>query len=129
MTDAIIRPAEERDIPAMAVLRSYHWETAAFWETRVEHYLFGGHSPQQAQPEHAAFVAEEDSSVAGFVAGHLTRRYQCDGELQWINVAPDYRGRGIAGSLLMAMARWFAQQNARRVCVDVVPEPALDGLG
>lgn len=124
MTDSDIRPAEERDIPAMAVLRSYHWETAAFWEPRVELYLFGGHSPQQARPERAAFVAEEDAIVVGFVASHLTRRYQCDGELQWINVAPDYRGRGIAGSLLVVMAQWFAQQNARRICVDVVPENA-----
>jgi ribosomal protein S18 acetylase RimI-like enzyme len=118
----MIRPAEPRDIPAMAVLRSYHWETAAFWEPRVEQYLFGSHSPQHARPERAAFVAEEGGCVAGFVAGHLTRRYQCDGELQWINVAPDYRGRGIAGSLLVAMAKWFGEQNARRICVDVVPE-------
>jgi RimJ/RimL family protein N-acetyltransferase len=118
----VIRPAEPRDIPAMAVLRSHHWETPAFWEPRVEHYLFGSHSPQQALSGRAAFVAEEGESVTGFVAGHLTRRYQCDGELQWINVAPDYRGRGIAGALLVAMAHWFAQQNARRICVDVVPE-------
>jgi GNAT superfamily N-acetyltransferase len=117
-----IRPAEPRDIPAMAVLRSHHWETPAFWEPRVENYLFGSHSPQQALPQRAAFIAKQDGIVAGFVAGHLTRRYKCDGELEWINVAPDYRGRGIAGSLLIAMAQWFKQQNARRICVDVVPE-------
>jgi ribosomal protein S18 acetylase RimI-like enzyme len=118
----MIRPAEPRDIPAMAVLRSYHWETAAFWEPRVENYLFGSHSPQKALPERAAFVAEQDSNVVGFVAGHLTSRHQCEGELQWINVAPDYRGRGIAGALLVVMAEWFSLQNARRICVDVVPE-------
>ncbi len=59
----VIRPAERRDIPVMAVLRSYHWETAAFWEPRVEQYLFGGHSPQQALSGRAAFVAEEGESV------------------------------------------------------------------
>jgi len=118
----MIRPAEPRDIPAMAVLRSHHWETPAYWEPRVENYLFGRQSPQLALAERAMFVAEQDSDVIGFVAGHLTRRYQCDGELEWINVAPDHRGRGIAGSLLMAMAQWFTQKNARRVCVDVVPE-------
>ena len=74
------------------------------------------------RPERAAFVAEVGENVVGFVAGHLTNRYQCEGELQWINVAPDQRGRGIAGSLLVAMAGWFKQQNARRICVDVVPE-------
>src|SRR5258708_14658169 len=119
------RPAETRDIPAMAVLRSYHWGTAAYWEPRVENYLFGNHSPQQALPQRTAFVVEEDTVVVGFVAGHLTRRYQCDGELEWINVAPDHRGRGIAGSLLVAMANWFKQQKARRVCVDVLPENTL----
>ncbi len=105
----------------MAVLRSHHSETAGYWEPRVGHYLAGLHSPQQAKPDRAAFVAEEGAQVVGFVAGHLTSRNQCDGELQWINVAPDRRGQGIARQLLFSMATWFVGQNAHRICVDVDP--------
>ena len=72
------------------------------------------------------FVAVVDGAVAGFVAGHRTTRHNCQGELEWINVARQQRGRGIAVRLLATMARWFVEQQALRVCVDVVPqnEPA-----
>jgi ribosomal protein S18 acetylase RimI-like enzyme len=52
---------------------------------------------------------------------HLTRRYECDGELQWINVVPAYRGQGIAADLLAKAAGWFAVMKASRICVDVDP--------
>ncbi|MEP6951840.1 MAG: GNAT family N-acetyltransferase, partial [Ginsengibacter sp.] len=42
------------------------------------------------------YIASEAGAVAGFIAGHLTRRYGCDGELQWINVAPEHRRSGTA---------------------------------
>ena len=62
--------------------------------------------------------------MAGFVAGHLTTRYACDGELQWINVTPESRGIGMASELLRWMARWFVDQEAFRICVDVEPDNA-----
>jgi ribosomal protein S18 acetylase RimI-like enzyme len=55
------------------------------------------------------------------IAGHLTRRYACDGELQWIYVIPKRRGSGIASELLRLLAAWFAEQKASRICVDVDP--------
>ena len=67
------------------------------------------------------YVAVEDNTLVGFIAGHLTRRYGCDGELQWINVAPASRGSGVASKLLELLAEWFAEQNAFSICVNVDP--------
>jgi len=59
------------------------------------------------------------------VAGHLTRRHGCDGELQWINVIPERRGSGIASELLRLLAGWFVEQKAFRICVNVDPSNAV----
>jgi GNAT superfamily N-acetyltransferase len=115
----VFRPTEDRDIAAMAMIRASDWETEAFWKIRMGLYLSGMHSPQQALPARAAFVAEDDGIVVGLVAGHRTRRYGCDGELQWINVDEKRRGKGIAGALIKTIAAWFAEQKAFRVCVNV----------
>lgn len=117
----VIRQAEETDVAAMAAIRAREWETQAYWEARIGGYLSGQRSPQQALPARAAFVAVDGGVVAGFVAGHRTRRYGCDGELEWINVVEESRGKGIAGALLAAMAGWFAAEQLLRVCVDVEP--------
>ena len=69
-------------------------------------------------------VAEQDEEVIGFIAGHLTRRFHCDGELQWINVSSAQRRQGVATQLLRELADWFASNNAHRVCVDVQPRNA-----
>lgn len=87
-------------------------------------YLGGTHHPQQARAPRAAFLAEDGRVAVGFIAGHLTQRFGCDAELQWIFVAPEYRGGEVAGRLLRRLARWFVAQGARRVCVNVAPEDA-----
>jgi|ERR1700733_5636342 len=114
-----VRRVEEADIVSMAAIRAQEWETEAFWKGRIERYLRGEHSPQKALPARTAFVAVDNGAVLGFVSGHRTSRYGCDGELQWINVAREYRGCGIAGTLLETIAHWFVQQQALRVCVNV----------
>lgn len=57
----------------------------------------------------------------GLIAGHLTRRFGCDGELEWISIRQEYRRRGIASELLRRLAEWFAARGALRVYVDVDP--------
>ncbi len=119
-----VRPMVSADVNAAAELRSQTWETVEFWRSRIPLYLSGEHSPRHALPPRAAFVAVDNGSIVGFIAGHLTRRYGCDGELQWIDVDRDHRGRGIAGELLKAMAGWFVAHSALRICVDVDPQNA-----
>jgi ribosomal protein S18 acetylase RimI-like enzyme len=66
-------------------------------------------------------VAVKESAITAFAAGHLTTRHGCDGELQWINVVPAFRGTGVGSALLRVLARWFVEQEAFRICVDVDP--------
>jgi GNAT superfamily N-acetyltransferase len=109
----------------MAAIRARVWETEAYWLRRIGGYLSGEISPGQALPARAVFVAEDNGAVVGFVAGHRTQRHKCKGELEWIDVISECRGRGIAGRLLNTIADWFVSQNALRVCVDVAPQNAI----
>jgi ribosomal protein S18 acetylase RimI-like enzyme len=105
----------------MARIRAEEWETTEYWVARIAGYLGGTPDPRNSLSARQAFVATVDDEVVGFVAGHLTHRYGCTGELEWINVAGTYRGCGIASELLRAIAEWFVQANATNVCVDVDP--------
>ena len=87
-------------------------------------YLEGRHHPQHALAPRVIYVALENGSVVGYVAGHLTRRYGCDGELQWIYVAAEHRRRRVGSELVRLLASWFANQKALRICVNVAPANA-----
>ena len=87
-------------------------------------YLAGEHHPQQALLARAMWMASDGRSPIGYVAGHLTRRFGCDGELQWIYVVPPYRRTQIGSKLLGFLAEWFLEHEARRICVDVGDDEA-----
>ncbi|HEX4962292.1 MAG TPA: GNAT family N-acetyltransferase [Thermoanaerobaculia bacterium] len=116
------RPANELDINAMAELRASEWGSVPYWQARIHGYWAGEIDPTQALKPRALFVAMDGDDLAGFIAGHLTRRYRCDGELQWINVAKEQRRKGVASELLLLLAAWFGQHLAKRVCIDVDPD-------
>ena len=82
-------------------------------------YLEGRHHPHLALEPRTVWVAESGEEVIGYVGGHLTRRFDCDGELQYLYVAPPYRRRGVAVTLVRHLARWFLEQHAHRICVNV----------
>ena len=117
----LYRQAQPTDIPAMAEVRAADWGTEEYWRERILQYLTQKQHPRQALKPRVAFVCVDGECLAGLVAGHLTRRFACDGELEWISVRAEYRGRGIASELLCRMAEWFVAHDARRVCVDVEP--------
>ena len=121
MPTVLYRQADKTDIPAMARIRAAEWGEEEYWSTRISRYLNCELHPQQALMPRVIYVAWEGDSLVGMIAGHLTRRYSCDGELEWINVIPERRGSGIALELLRRLAAWFAEQKASRVCVDVDP--------
>jgi ribosomal protein S18 acetylase RimI-like enzyme len=115
------RQADKSDIPAMARIRAGEWGTEEYWRVRISRYLDRELHPQQALMPRVIYFALEGDSLVGFIAGHLTRRYACDGELEWINVIPERRGSAVASELLRLLAAWFAKQKASRICVDVDP--------
>jgi GNAT superfamily N-acetyltransferase len=114
----IYRPAFSVDVPAMAASRNGDPANGPADE-RMAAYLEGRHHPQQALAPRVAFVAMDEDRVAGYIAGHLTRRYDCDGEVQYLYVGPSYRRRGIATALLRMLACWFLEERALTVCVNV----------
>jgi ribosomal protein S18 acetylase RimI-like enzyme len=115
------RQAEIADVSGMARIRALGWGEPEYWQNRLVNYLFGEQNPREALSPRIAYVAAEENAVAGFIAGHLTRRYSFDGELQWISVLPERRGSGVASELLRLLATWFADQGALKICVDVEP--------
>jgi GNAT superfamily N-acetyltransferase len=112
------RLATVDDIPSMARLRSLGWGDIEYWIPRITAYMNGTNNPQKALPPRVLYVAVDDDKIIGLIAGHLTTRLDCEGELEWIDVDTEYRRKGIASELVKILAKWFAENNARKVCVD-----------
>jgi len=119
----LYRQAELEDVPRVAHLPR-EGEAGGDSEERMRRYLAGEHHPQQALPPRIMWIALDDEAPIGYTAGHLTRRFGCEGELQWIYVVAAYRRQRIASQLLRLLALWFVEQGARRVCVDVGADDA-----
>jgi Acetyltransferases len=120
----LYREAGEADLDQLARIRARDWGSEQYWCERIQGYMKGTLNPQQSLAPRVVLVALQDSRMVGFIAGHLTWRYDCDGEVEWINVIPEERRTGVAGELLRLLASWFAGQQAKRICVDVDPENA-----
>jgi GNAT superfamily N-acetyltransferase len=112
-----VQIGSSRGYSALAVIRAAEWETEAYWIRRIAEYL-----PNEGAQDRTILIAEDRSTLVGFVAGHRTRRFGCDGELQWINVGRESRGRGIGAMLVREIGSWFAEQGACCICVDVEPD-------
>ena len=112
-----ILPATDSDIPDLASLRG----GGNRLEQTMLGYLHGTYSPGFAEKDRAVFVARLSGEFAGYVAGHRTTRFGCDGELQWLNVAEKHRGIGVADALIQKILDWFRSKEINRVCVNVDP--------
>lgn len=120
MTFRVATPA---DVPAMEGCRLGDVDAGeADW--RMAAYLDGRHHPGQARKPRTGVLALDDDRVVGYIAGHLTRRYRCDGELQYLYVAPSHRRSGVARALVRKLADWFASQGAKKVCVNAADDSA-----
>ena len=112
-----IRQASVADVPAMASVRTPD-EEAGPADSRMAAYLEGRHHPQQALAPRVAFLAEHGDDVVGYIAGHLTERHGCHGEVQYLYVAQDARRMGVGSELLECLAGWFIEHNATKLCVN-----------
>lgn len=112
------RTAVISDIHALAEIRAANSYDYAYWYERIEQYFQGVKSPQFAHDSRAIFVATYEDKIVSFVAGHLSSRFNCEGELQWIDTLEPYRDMGIASKLIKLMAGWFSYHHANKICVD-----------
>lgn len=113
------RQAQRADIPHMAAIWAIEKGEGGTSEQRMTAYFDGLHHPQHALAPRVIYVAHEGEAMIGYIAGHLTRRFACDGELEWLYVLPERRRSGVASGLMPCLAAWFRLQNASRVCVNV----------
>jgi len=145
-SDFLYQEATSADVPAMARCRASDPDAGPADE-RMARYLDGHHHPQQALPPRTAFIAVSRGEVVGYIAGHATTRLlppsgsesegseskgsesrdsgtadsdpnACEGEVQYLYVAPGARRRGVASQLLRLLGKWFDDRGIRRVCVN-----------
>ncbi len=112
------RIATPSDVPSLARLRAEGWGEAEYWIPRITGYMKCEHHPQKALMPRVVFVAVKGDVIIGFIAGHLTRRLECEGELEWIDVTSSHKRKGIASQLVRILATWFVEQGAKKICVD-----------
>jgi GNAT superfamily N-acetyltransferase len=112
------RLAELADVEKLAHIRAAEWGTLPYWRTRISGYMTGDLSPKQALGARTVVAAVRAEAIVGFAAAHLTNRFGCNGELQWLNVEHQSRRLGIATRLLRLVAAWFVQQQSTHICVD-----------
>ena len=108
--------ATAADVPAMEQARAPDVEAGPA-DARMARYLDGEHHPQKALAPRVAYIALDGDTLVGYIGGHLSQRYKCHGELQYLYVVPQNRRAGVATELLRRLAAWFGEHDASRVCV------------
>ncbi len=71
------------------------------------HTYFDGESPVSAKPPRIVFKAIKDKQIIGFIAGHLTTRYDKDAEIQSFYVLRSEQRNGIGSALLEKLLTWL----------------------
>jgi len=128
-SELLFREAVTGDIPELAEIRAENWGTQEYWNHRISGYLDCTLHPQQALKPRIMYVALAKNMIVGFIAGHLTQRLGCDGELEWIDTRKEYQRKGIASELIRLLAKWFVLQKAFKICIDPGSEAAKEFYG
>lgn len=125
MSDIVIRPAENKDLPAVQALVNASWRAtyagaipddrmAGILERRHALDLFG----RQLASEGGIFLIAEDN---GIIVGHAYAQQQSDDlYLDRLHIAPHRKGQGI-GSMLMDEI-FSAARDGRPVTVEIVED-------
>jgi GNAT superfamily N-acetyltransferase len=88
--------------------RLYRWNT-----------YFNGQSPASAKPQRVVYKAVVDGELVGYIAGHLTARYEKDAEIQSFYILREHQRKGIGTKLLAEFLRWLQTQRATSLCVGI----------
>jgi GNAT superfamily N-acetyltransferase len=116
-----LRVVTEADVSAISECRLRDPEGGPA-DPRMAAYFRGEHHPQRALLPRTGYAAFIEGTLAGYIAGHLTTRHGCEGEVQYLFVASPFRRRGVASALLRSLAAWFRDRGAKRVCVSLDAE-------
>ena len=114
----IYRQSSDKEIIQLAKIRAINSGSIEYWANRIGNYWRGLANPQQALAPRIIYEATYNNEVVGFIAGHLTHRFNCGGELQWIDTIPEFQHRGIGSHLIKLLALWFIENKVYKVCVD-----------
>ena len=87
---------------------------ASRWRT-----YFDGQSPQTSKPQRVVFKAIYQDSIVGYLAGHLTTRYNMDAEIQSFYVLKMHQRNGIGSYLLSEFAGWVIANECKSLCVGI----------
>ncbi|MCW3090437.1 MAG: family N-acetyltransferase [Ferruginibacter sp.] len=84
----------------------YRWQT-----------YFKGESPNGSKSGRLILKAEIGDKIVGFIAGHLTTRYEKDAEIQSFYVLKEYQRKRIGTDLFHTLTGWMMEQGVRSLCV------------
>ena len=88
--------------------RHYRWNT-----------YFNGQSPASAKPQRVVYKAVIDGKMVGYIAGHLTGRYEKDAEIQSFYILKRHQRTGIGAKLLAEFLGWLQTHGATSLCVGI----------
>ena len=78
---------------------------------------------QTSKPERIILkVVNDKNKIIGYLAGHLTTRYNLDSEIQSFYVLKQEQKQKVGTSLLTEFTKWLVNMNAKSLCVGFNPE-------
>ncbi|MGN6353924.1 MAG: GNAT family N-acetyltransferase [Parafilimonas sp.] len=87
------------------------------WQT-----YFKGQSPQTSKPQRIVLKAVTNGKIAGYLAGHLTTRYNFGAEIQSFYILKSAQNKKIGTELLISFVHWLTGTDAKSLCVGINPE-------
>jgi GNAT superfamily N-acetyltransferase len=82
---------------------------------------FKGQSPHTSKPDRLVLKAVMKNRIVGYLAGHLTTRYNLDAEIQSFYILKQHQRHGIGKKLLAEFAKWLVSKNVASLCVGIAP--------
>jgi ribosomal protein S18 acetylase RimI-like enzyme len=80
---------------------------------------FKGQSPQTSKPDRLILKAVINNKIVGYLAGHLTTRYNLDAEIQSFYILKQQQRLGLGKKLLTEFAKWLVSKNVASLCVGI----------
>ncbi len=92
-------------------------------EARVRRWVtyFQGQSPQTSKPERVVFKVMSNDRIVGYLAGHLTTRFNLDAEIQSFYILKSYQRQGLGTRLLRHFVEWLISKKVTTLCVGIAP--------